>query len=151
APEGMNPQTHEREGVRTNHDQMTPYSSADCQKFMEFYEDLVGALQELFDFIRQCLQHYFPEEVVDLEMSISQLPNHRGSAVHPFASIAINFNVMTRLHRDVGDTTWCACMPLGSFLRGDLCLMEQGLVLPMRGGDLIFFRSRSDTHFNLPY
>lgn len=42
-------------------------------------------------------------------------------------------------------------MPIGDFDGGELCLMEPGLVLPLRGADSIVFLSSALTHFNLHY
>lgn len=84
-------------------------------------------------------------------MEISALPNHDMSPADPFASFALNFNAMTSLHTDPGDSTWCLNVPLGPFTGGDFAMLEQGLVFPLTAADLFLFRSREDTHFNLPY
>lgn len=42
-------------------------------------------------------------------------------------------------------------VPIGSFAGGEICLVEPGLVLPLRSGDAVVFPSMDFTHFNLPY
>ncbi|VDC06318.1 unnamed protein product [Peniophora sp. CBMAI 1063] len=101
-------------------------------------------------FIAECIAHYCPKEYAELTISISSLPNHRSTAHDPFASLALNVNGFTRMHRDKGDFM-CLVVPLGDSEGGDLCFKEYGIVLPLKAGDLVFFRSSDITHFNLHY
>ena len=70
---------------------------------------------------------------------------------YPFSSLVLNINVMTSGHRDGQDLKACLVMAIGDHEGGELCLMEPGLVIPLRSGDLIIFRSCDVTHFNLHY
>jgi hypothetical protein len=63
----------------------------------------------------------------------------------------ININVYTKAHRDSGDRHLCLVIPIGHFEGGGLCLLENGLVLELRNGDIAIFRSSEVTHFNLDY
>ena len=63
----------------------------------------------------------------------------------------VNINVSTKVHRDGKDLRACLVMPIGSFVGGDLALVEPGLVVPLRSGDAILFPSCDFSHFNLDY
>lgn len=86
-----------------------------------------------------------------MEISIERLPGYQPSATRPFAGLVVNINCITGGHRDVKDKFVCAIIPIGDFEGGDLCLYEQGLVIPLRTGDLVVFRSSETTHFNLHF
>ena len=80
-----------------------------------------------------------------------ELPGRKASPCHPFAGFVLNFNVATKGHRDSKDLKLCLVMPIGTFTGGELCLVEPGLVLPLRSGDCVVFPSCKITHFNLHY
>jgi hypothetical protein len=69
----------------------------------------------------------------------------------PFIAIVININASSRMHRDKKDHNFCLVMAIGSFTGGALAMLETGLVLPIRQGDIAVFRSGDITHFNLVY
>ena len=79
------------------------------------------------------------------------LPGKAASPVHPFGGFVINLNVVTRCHRDVNDQSVCLIVVIGSHTGGELCLLEPGLVLRLRNGDIVIFPSGHITHFNLHY
>lgn len=79
------------------------------------------------------------------------LPDYNVSAVHPFVGLVLNFNIASRAHRDAKDQAICLVLPVGDFIGGDLCLVEPGIVLPLRHGDFGVFPSCDVTHFNLHY
>lgn len=92
-----------------------------------------------------------PNEYERLEATASVLPDYNISAVHPFVGLVLNFNIATCAHRDSKDDGICLVVPVGDFVGGDLCLVEPGIVLPLRHGDFAVFPSCEITHFNLPY
>lgn len=94
-----------------------------------------------------CLQEEF-----ELLMEVaSVLPGNCSSPVAPFISLVVNINVRTKAHRDSLDRHLCLVVPIGRFEGGALCLLENGLVLELRSGDVALFRSSEVTHFNLDY
>lgn len=92
-----------------------------------------------------------PSECEMLALSVDVLPGNSSSPVYPFQSVVINFNVHTRGHRDPQDQMICLVMPIGSFEGGELCMAETGLVVGLRSGDWMIFRSAQVTHFNLHF
>lgn len=69
----------------------------------------------------------------------------------PFIGLVININASSRTHRDGMDHNFCLVLPIGSFTGGALVMLETGLVLHIRQGDIAVFRSGDITHFNLVY
>lgn len=56
---------------------------------------------------------------------------------YPFGSIVLNLNVVTNAHRDAKDLQACLVLVLGDHAGGELCLVEPGIVLPLKSGDLV--------------
>lgn len=79
------------------------------------------------------------------------LPGKDASPAYPFAGYVLNVNVCTRAHRDFKDMLLCVVIPIGDFVGGELCLLEPGIVLELRSGDMVIFPSHRLTHFNLHY
>lgn len=69
--------------------------------------------------------------------------------VRPWTNLVVNVNVVTKAHRDYGDKSLCGIFVFGKFDGGELCLFEQGLVLPLKSGDFVVFDSKHTTHFNM--
>lgn len=64
----------------------------------------------------------------------------------------LNINVTTKIHRDPNDKDICLVIVITSDCEGgELCLLEPGLVLALRNGDIIVFPSCKISHFNLHY
>jgi hypothetical protein len=97
------------------------------------------------------METYLQEEFELLMDVASVLPGNCTSPVAPFISLVINVNVRTKAHRDSYDRHLCLVIPIGHFVGGALCLLENGLVLELRSGDIALFRSSEVTHFNLDY
>ena len=97
------------------------------------------------------MRHYLPNEVEVIGGTSEVLPTHSNSMVEPFQGFVINMNVVTRAHRDAKDKGYCLVLPIGSFEKGDLCLYELGLVVPLITGDCCAFDSKGITHYNLHY
>jgi hypothetical protein len=79
------------------------------------------------------------------------LPGNEVSPSHPFCGIVLNINVTTAVHRDFKDLKICLVMDVGDHVGGELCLVEPGIILRMRNGDMALFPSNRITHFNLHY
>lgn len=94
---------------------------------------------------------FSPEENVVLQVAISCLPNEAESPCAPFAGFVFNINACSAAHRDSKDFTVCAVVPFGDFEGGELVFWELGIVLQLRGADIVTFRSERLTHFNLHY
>jgi hypothetical protein len=97
------------------------------------------------------METYLQEEFEMLMEVASVLPGNCTSPVTPFISLVININVSTKAHRDSLDRRLCLVIPIGHFEGGALCLLENGLVLELRSGDIALFGSSEVTHFNLDY
>ncbi|VDB87439.1 unnamed protein product [Peniophora sp. CBMAI 1063] len=151
APKTVHPENLRRSGVKTNISQALPYASADMREFRSVYEELEVVFQDLFAWVRQTLHHYLKDEMNEIVISIERLPGSQSSPTAPFAGLVVNVNVITRMHRDKKDKKFCCIIALGDWEGGDLCFYEQGLVFPLRSGDLIVFRSSETTHFNLHF
>jgi hypothetical protein len=92
-----------------------------------------------------------PETYETLSFLIEALPNCDTSPVHPFSGFVLNVNVSTRIHRDWGDEDICLVLVLSDCVGGELCLMEPGVVLNLKTGDVVIFKSSEISHFNLHY
>lgn len=79
------------------------------------------------------------------------LPGHNVPAFWPFQSLVLNINAITKAHRDEKDCQLCLVIPIGDFVGGELCLLEMGLVLDVKPGDIVIFPSSEVTHFNLHF
>jgi predicted 2-oxoglutarate/Fe(II)-dependent dioxygenase YbiX len=97
------------------------------------------------------MKRLLPEEYEILNAYIEVLPGSDDPAFAPFLSIAININVATKAHRDPMDKEICLVLALTNAEGGGLVLHEPGIVVDMKNGDIIIFRSSKITHFNLHY
>lgn len=97
------------------------------------------------------LEQYLKPEYDILSIDCAHLPSNQASPVHPFLGFVVNLNIASRCHRDWGDNKFCIVLAIGDFEGGELCLMEAGLVIPMRNGDFTLFLSGDVTHFNLHF
>lgn len=73
----------------------------------------------------------------EMEISLRNLPNFHTPPTTPFAGLVVNINVVTRMHRDAKDKLLCCVTALGDYEGAELCFYEQGLVIPLRSGDLV--------------
>ncbi|KAG0705936.1 hypothetical protein DFH29DRAFT_764196, partial [Suillus ampliporus] len=135
----------------TNHGQVIPYISQDLQQHRRTYGTISKVYGELFEWVRQLMENYLQEEFEILMDVTSVLPGNTLPPIILFISLVININVHTKTHRDSGNQHLCLVIPIGHFEGGALCLLENGLVLELRNGDIAIFRSSEVTHFNLDY
>lgn len=87
-------------------------------------------------------------------MYLEVLPFQQVSAVYPFTGCVLNLNVTTKVHRDPNDKEICLVIAITDDRNcegGELCLMEPGLVLAIRNGDVVIFPSCKISHFNLHF
>lgn len=103
------------------------------------------------------MAEFFPEQSEKLSEYIESLPSNFVSPVAPFSGYILNLNCVTRIHRDTGDADICLVVPFSDaderddqtpYNDGALCFYELGLVIKLRSGTPIIFRSRNLTHFN---
>ncbi|PIL36998.1 hypothetical protein GSI_00690 [Ganoderma sinense ZZ0214-1] len=144
APRHVHPWFLKRTGVaRTNHAQMTPYESKEMLDNFVEYDALCNALDQL--------RAHLGDLYFEIACYADEIPGRKASPCHPFAGFVLNFNIATKGHRDSKDLKACLVLPIGIFTGGELCLVEPGLVLPLRSGDVMVFPSCDITHFNLTY
>lgn len=93
----------------------------------------------------------FPDIVKILETVVDILPLGDSTSLHPFTSFVINFNVSTLVHRDYKDKEVCIVFQFSNCKGGELVLVEPGIVIRLRHGDGVIFRSAEISHFNLHY
>src|SRR5688500_17490844 len=86
-----------------------------------------------------------------MEQTVDILPLGDPTSLHPFSSFVINFNVSTLVHKDFKDKEVCIVFQLSNCTGGELCLVEPGLVIKLRSGDGVIFRSHEISHFNLHF
>ena len=69
-----------------------------------------------------------------------------------FPTVSINFNIICQFHRDLKDhrNTLCVVCPLGNFEGGELTFPELKLVIHVKQGQAVAFRSNILVHGNLP-
>ncbi|KAL0569246.1 hypothetical protein V5O48_012720 [Marasmius crinis-equi] len=152
APENVDPQFLGREGVPRMHFQNAiPHQSKDTVQFQKEWEDLQEVMKPVFEWLGEQVKKYFPEEADHIRMFADLLPNDAYSPIHPFGGIVINFNIASTFHRDPKDEQICLVMCISDCVGGELVLYEPGMVLRLRCGDAVIFRSTQISHFNQHY
>src|ERR1700709_2388271 len=101
-------------------------------------------------YLRKMVDHLLNDFAMLMEV-VSVLPGNPVPPVIPFISLVVNINVLNKSDWDRHDRHLCMVIPVGHFEGGALCLLENGLVLELRNGDIALFRSSEGTHFNLDY
>lgn len=97
------------------------------------------------------LQSILPEGYDILKRYADILLNDEQSPVYPFTGYVVNLNVATRCHRDKGDKDWCLVIAVSDCEGGEIVFHELGLVVQLRSGDSVIFKSSDISHFNLHY
>jgi len=82
---------------------------------------------------------------------VKNLPMNDHPPFYPFSGIVINMNAVSTIHRDEKDEDWCALIIMQDGEGAELCLLEPGLVLTLKTGDLVLFPSKYISHFNLHF
>ena len=107
--------------------------------------------QATYQLLHSQIKGVLPEEHEELELLVEALPLCDRPPSHPFAGIVLDINIITKAHRDGMDDVICLVIPVGHWTGGELCLHEPGICLELSQGDIVIFRSREITHFNLRY
>lgn len=97
------------------------------------------------------LRNHLPQDYDTISFTVETAPYHESSPAYPFGGFVLNLNIRTNVHRDAKDHHMCVVIPFGEFIGGELVLLELGLVVPLRSGDIIIFPSVRISHFNLDY
>jgi hypothetical protein len=81
------------------------------------------------------------------------LPGDGFSPAYPFSGFVINFNVCTKIHRDLNDKKLCIVMAISDDQceGGDICFLEPGIRLQLICGDMVAFPSAKISHFNMNF
>ncbi|KAF6745749.1 hypothetical protein DFP72DRAFT_856056 [Ephemerocybe angulata] len=128
-----------------------PRGSREYKDYPDERDAIYEAFEPLFHWISEKAQATLPDDCQITGGYVDLLPGQQTVACYPFPCLVVNFNVATRLHRDVGDDNFCITVGFTEGLGGDLCLMETGIVCKSRPGDVFAFRSSRMSHFNLDY
>jgi hypothetical protein len=112
--------------------------------------DLIQGLQPLSKAVNNYLQEVYPtlyEKMKKLDLG-PNVPKSFGA----YPTMAINFNTICQFHRDLKDhcNSLCVVCPLGVFEGGELVFPELKLVLHVKQGQAVAFRSNILVHGNLP-
>ena len=89
-----------------------------------------------------------PDEYDELRKYTDMLPLSDPAPAPPFAGLVYNLNVATELHRDPNDDLICVVLVVSDCEGGELILVEPGLVIELKNGDAIVFKSSDVTHLN---
>ncbi|TFK59485.1 hypothetical protein BDN72DRAFT_746041, partial [Pluteus cervinus] len=133
---------------RVNSGQFTPRASQELHKHPLLYGLLQQAFSPVFAWIEKMIETHLPAEYEELRKFIDVLPVNDISAASPFAGFVINLNVATHIHRDWQDQSICVVMVISECTGGELVLLEPGIVLNLRCGDMVVFPSSKISHFN---
>ncbi|KAF6752555.1 hypothetical protein DFP72DRAFT_904088 [Ephemerocybe angulata] len=128
-----------------------PRGSREYKDYPDERDAIYEAFEPLFHWISEKAQATLPDDCQITGGYVDLLPGQQNVACYPFPCLVVNFNVATRLHRDVGDDNFCITVGFMEGSGGDLCLMEPGIVCKSRPGDVFAFRSSRMSHFNLDY
>ncbi|TFK59405.1 hypothetical protein BDN72DRAFT_905877 [Pluteus cervinus] len=118
----------------------------------------------VFQFYHLCLYstyfHYYRLRSIyqrtihkDLKEFVEALPGNAVSPASPFSGFVINLNAVTQAHRDWNDQSICVVTVISDpdCEGGELVLVEPGLVLDLKCGDMVIFPSSQLSHFNLHF
>jgi hypothetical protein len=109
----------------------------------------MSALQDVCTVVSDIIKQHLPEVHGKLSLFCDILPLNEKPATHPFPGCVINLQVTTEGHLDDGDDTMCVVIPFGDFEDGELVLLEAGMMVDLREGDVFMFPSFQLTHFNM--
>lgn len=98
------------------------------------------------------MKEVLPEDFDVIAQFADVLPAGGFSPAYPFTGFVINLNVTTKLHRDTGDLNFCLVMVISEDCTGgDLCFLEPGIRLELGHGDIVLFRSKELSHYNMHF
>ncbi len=98
------------------------------------------------------VKQVLPEDFDIIAQFAEVLPAGGFAPAYPFTGFVINLNVTTKLHRDMGDLKFCLVMVVSEDCTGgDLCFLEPGIRRELRHGDMVLFRSKELSHYNMHF
>jgi len=92
-----------------------------------------------------------PDSYEKLTHYANCLPGDEFLAGYPFGGIVLNLNIATKIHRDPEDLDLCLIIVISECIGGELVMVEPGLVLGQRNGDMMAFPSGDISHFNMDF
>jgi len=121
--------------------------SADTRNFL-------AANQPLFQFLENVIRIHYPPLYKLLDQLRASLQKEEMDFLGGiFPGFALNFDVKTFAHKDVGDKAECITLLIsfGDFEGGSLYLKEPKIEMPFSRGSILIFRAAMLTHFNADY
>ena len=132
-----------------------PYTTANttsshCKEHQECVQNLIQGLQPISGSVNKHLETTYP--VYYSKMKKLDLGPNAPKSFGAFPTAAINFNIICQFHRDMKDhrNSLCVVCPLGNFKGGELTFPELKLVIHVKQGQAVAFRSNILVHGNLP-
>lgn len=132
-----------------------PYTTANttsshCKEHQKCVQDLIQGLQPISGSVNKYLETTYPvyySKLKKLDLG-PNVPKSFGA----LPTAAINFNIICQFHRDIKDlqNSLCVVCPLGNFKGGELTFPELKLVIHVKQGQAVAFRSNILVHGNLP-
>ena len=117
----------------------------------EQFDAITTALEDVCKIVYELIRKHLPEVHDHLRVFCEILPLNRCPVTYPFPGFVLNIRVCTEAHVDANDNTICVVIPFGPHEGGEIVLYEAGLVLDLKGGDILIFPSYRITHFNLHF
>ncbi|KAJ7433155.1 hypothetical protein B0H11DRAFT_1939738 [Mycena galericulata] len=137
-PTDVHPRNLSRGDKKMNYHQLVPVPSKEMQDNQPKYIKICDGLAKLFNWMSAALERHHPGKFTILEIVADALPYHQSSPAHPFTGFVLNLNIVTAVHRDKKDLVkFCGVIDIGDHSGGELCLLEPGLVIALRHGDMI--------------
>ena len=132
-----------------------PYTTANtasshCKEHQKCVQDLIQGLQPISGEVSKHIETTLP--VYYSKMKKLNLGSYVPKSFGIFPTVSINFNIICQFHRDLKDhrNTLCVVCPLGNFEGGELTFPELKLVIHVKQGQAVAFRSNILVHGNLP-
>jgi hypothetical protein len=132
-----------------------PYTTANttsshCKEHQKCVQDLIQGLQPISGSVNKYLETTYPvyySKLKKLDLG-PNVPKSFGA----LPTAAINFNIICQFHRDIKDlqNSLCIVCSLGNFKGKELTFPELKLVIHVKQGQAVAFRSNILVHGNLP-
>ncbi|TFK59691.1 hypothetical protein BDN72DRAFT_905623 [Pluteus cervinus] len=138
---------------KANTAQFIPRASGEIRDHPAKYGAMQQMMAPVFTFIDKLVEKHLPEDHKDLKEFVEALPGNAVSPASPFSGFVINLNAVTQAHRDWNDQSICVVTVISDpdCEGGELVLVEPGLVLDLKCGDMVIFPSSQLSHFNLHF
>ncbi|CAG8641227.1 8033_t:CDS:2 [Paraglomus brasilianum] len=125
-------------------------ASSHHKAHMECVKSLIQGLQPLSNSVNNYFEATYPN--LYTKMKKLDLGPNVPKSFGAFPTVAINFNIICQFHRDLKDhrNTLCVVCPLGNFEGEELTFPELKLIVHVKQGQAVAFRSNLLVHGNLP-